>query len=303
MPEQEEVAPEAVEKPPESAESFEEASESALGEVEIEEESGEEVKPESAPAGKDASKAEADLDHIAWAKSVQGNTDEKGEIIADRVLKQAHELHKQNQKQQQSLSELEKSLSHPLIAQAFREVYMGGDKATEEKPPEKPPEEKTDEEVLGEFVDKRTEPQLTKMQGVIDFLYGKALTSEYQRVQGLLEGEFENYADIRDEVGKTIAGIAQKTNTTAADLLARLAMDGSLHKTLQSAAVNLLYPGLKEEKQKRTEANKKEEEGKQKRARLGSRKSGSSQVEKVPTKAESWNEAIEQAEEELAAVS
>jgi len=295
------VAPEAVAE--ESAPTFEQASEAAL--EEHPEESGEvEASPESAPAGEETPKAEAEADHLAWVKSVGGNTNEDGSLNVDRITKQAHELHLQTQKQSQSLKALEESLTHPLIAQAFRDVHMGGDTpAVASKPVEESTEPKTNEEILGEFIDKRTKPQIDELNGTIAFLKTKALNAEYKNVQTQLETEFPNYSEIKDDVGKIIGDISAKAGISSGDLLAQLAFDGSLFETLKSAAINALYPGLKEAKTKAAEAVVVVDGEKQKRARLGLPTGSASQVSKENAPATSWEEALEQAEQELAAAS
>lgn len=286
----------------ESAPDFAEASEAAL-EAHPGESGEAEVKTESEPAGEDAPKADTEEGHLAWVKSVSGNVNEDGSINVDRVTKQAHELHKQSQKQTQALSRLEDAFAHPDIAAAFKKVYMGGEPPVEEKPAEVVKENQTNEEILGDFVNKTTKPVIDEMQGALDFLMNQALQSEYGRVQGLLETEFPNYGDIKDDVGALFDSISVKAGTTSDKLLAQLARDGSLHATLKSAAINVLYPGLKEAKAKTEEASKVAGEEKQKRARLGLPTGSASRVDKATSPAASFQEAMEQAEEELAAAS
>src|SRR5262245_57769227 len=50
----------------------------------------EEAKPEAASASTE--EQARDPEHIAWLKSIQGFTDEKGEVKTDHALKQFHEL-------------------------------------------------------------------------------------------------------------------------------------------------------------------------------------------------------------------
>lgn len=228
---------------------FDEAVNAALEETQ--EVSGEEV---STPAETEASEAEktteeatTEAEHIAWMKSVEGNVDpESGEVNIDRISKQAFELHKQTQQQASNLSQLNEILKNPQVSQFITELYGG--KVAPREPATIPNAEKTDEEILGEFVDKRFEARVGSLNENVNILTDKLIVSEQTLARKQLIEEFPNYDEIKDQVGAMIGSAATRARMSATQLMNTLALNGTLHETLQQAAMTILYPALAKEK-------------------------------------------------------
>jgi len=298
MPEEETAAP-AVEEVPESSESasttFEESFTSAQKDLES---TGEETASESTTTAEVPAKVDdADPEHIAWAKGIKGHFDSEKGFDTERITKQAFELNKQNQSQAENLKQLKEAFQHPEIAEVFRKVYLQGGETTTKTTTDKPDEEKTSEEILTDFVNKQFQENFGQVQPKFQAMYDQWLETQYNTVYTTLKGEFENYDEIRDQVGEEMEKAATQAGTTTTNLLEFLAQKGRLLDTFRSAARNIVFPSLQEKAS--TQDKIKVELEKKKRAVLPGQGSPSSSVSEGDKEFKTFEDAMSAAEEEL----
>ena len=298
----EETAPEQVvettESAPSSATTFEEAIEQAEAAQEGTGAESAATEPKASPTVEQAEEPE----HVRWAKSVNGNVDPAtGQIVHDRVLKQAFELNKQAQHQAQVLSQLEAVFKHPRIASVLAEISG----AAAPKLPDQPEAEKTDEQRLEEYVNERIQKAIGPIQAINQPLVAKYVDSEMNNTYNRLKEEFGTddsgvplYDTVRDQVVASLAQAAANAGLTPHDLATRLALSGKLYESFATATRNLLFPKVAEAARKAKTSGASLEAAK--RAQLVPKGTPAREVKPAGRKVDSFEDAVEAAEEELA---
>lgn len=198
----------------------------------------EEDQDPSAPQGK----AEEEPEHTRWAKSQNGFADDKGNLNAEALAKQAFELNRQNQSQAQQIAQIRQLISDPEVYKLITEKAQGK-KADESKPTEK-----TDEQVLAEFVAKQMEPLVAENR----LLFQQYCASAIQSTMGELQKEFPEtdetgapnpaaYSQMAPEVGAYFANVAANNGITAAQLVEHLVRNNQLTQAFQNVARQVAY--------------------------------------------------------------
>lgn len=230
--------------------SFEDAANAALAEhQESGNEAAEPETQEAAPEQK-APEPEPEPEHTRWVKSVSGNVDDKGQIIADRIYKQAYELNKQNQATAREIAQYRRMMQHPEVAAAMQRVQTGAPPPQPAK--QEPEEEKTDEQILEEFVRAKAKDLFEREYGPklrdAEIAWTRQFNADLAATQSKLHEEFgkEEYEAVKEEVGAHIAEQAQLLGVHPIILLQELSRRDKLYPTLASAARNILYPRLRE---------------------------------------------------------
>lgn len=281
---------------------FEASARSALAEFEKGESGNADAgQGETAPEGKAGESSTAPVEepeHVKWAKSVSGNVDDQGNLNVDRVLKQAYELNRQNQLTAQQLAQLKTVLQHPGVLKALEEATKG-------KPPEAekpaPDAEKSEIDILNDHIDERITAATKDLTERNQLLFQDLVETKLNLTYAKLCEEFgkTDYDGIRDQIGQQIHAVAQRANTTPQALIEFMIRNGSLYDTFASAARNILYPRLKEQRASAAAAaEQKSVEGKR---NLKAMPSGTSSKSVAKPKAiETFDDAVRAAEEELA---
>ena len=259
--------------------------------------------------------AEQIPEHLGWARSVSGLADPTtGEISVDRLAKQAFEVNKAFQAQARTLAQFEGLLKIPKIAAAFRE--LAGDpgpappavaKATDGEAPQ------TEEQILADFVrgelKKFIEPTLAPLQQQIQTVYKQYEDSQMELAYRNLQEEFGKtedgqhyvYDTVRDQVASMIVETARQANVQVGTLLSHLIRNNQLAQTFSSAARNILFPAVRQQVETVRKAADIKKMADQKRTRLTSPGSPARDVGTVRKQAPTFEEAAEQAEQELSA--
>jgi hypothetical protein len=280
---------------------FEQASAAALKEVE-ESETDAEQQETAAPDGKAETAPETSVEepeHVKWAKSVSGNVDDKGNLVVDRILKQAFELNRQNQTTVQQLTYLNQALRHPEIAAAIQRVISGGQP---QAPEPKAAEEKSEADVLRDHIRAVVSEQIKPVQedskALLDHLVLTECNLTYQQLcDEFGKAEFDSVGPL---INQQLATAAQQSGMTLNDLIRSLVKSKSLHSVYSSTARSLLYDRVKQAKAQEVKAaERKEIETKKKLTPVPAGSSGKGAV-KVPREIKTFEDAVKAAEEELA---
>lgn len=242
-----------------------------------------------------------DAEHIKWAKSIQGDSDEKGELIMDKVAKRSFELNKQNQDLVRRLNRLETLLDVPAMKRAALE-------ATGRTPPQPEPqsktqenqdEEKTDEQILEEWVNERIDQKVRPIIAENMTLHAEHMKNVINSTYAQLKEDFgtdENgqviYDQIAPEIHKQMQAVAAQNGVSVPQLTAHLIRQNSLYSTFSNMAKNALYPKL-QEKVKGLQSKTIENKTRTNLPKKGTAMQQVSKKEKIPS---SIMEAYEQAE-------
>lgn len=184
-----------------------------------------------------------------WVKSVSGNVGPDGQIIPDRIHRQAYELNRQNQKTAQEIAEYRRLLSDPKVAEAIRAATSGAEVKAKEQPEER---EKTDEQILQEFVEQKAKELFEREYGPrlrdADIAWQRQFESDMVATRNRLDQEFgkDEYESVKEEVGQAIAHAAAEARLHPVALLQDLSRRNRLYDTLASAARNALYPKIRQ---------------------------------------------------------
>lgn len=269
----------------------------ALGE----QESGAPEPQEAQPEQETPAAPPEEPEHVKWVKSVQGNVDEKGEIVLDRVLKQAYELNRQNQTVAQRLAQINQALQHPEVVAALQRAY--GQQPAQQ--PAKQEGEKSDEEILAEFVEERVKKIVSPIEQRAQLLYQTHVLDQVNLTRATLREEFGKdgeayiYDQVAPDVVNRLASIAAENNVTLDAVISFLVDRGKLTDTIRELTQTILYPKIRE-KAVATQTEVKQKAIEQKKGtRLTSAGTPAKQVKAVK-KIESFMDAVEAAEEELA---
>lgn len=238
-------------------------------------------------------------EHVRWAKSVSGNADDQGNLIPDRLAKQAFELNKQYQPVVQRLAQLEKVLQHPRILAAMNELNQPAPSPTKQDAAEK-----TDEQILQEFVDKQIEERTAPLKQQAALAYQRAIQAETETAYVKLCEEFgkEQYDGIAPQIGAQMQAASQQSGIPVQQLIEFLVQRGQLYSTFEAAARSHLYPQLRDQVKKVQEtASQQKLEEKKRTTVVPAKGVSAASVTKAAPKIESFEDAIRAAEEELAA--
>jgi hypothetical protein len=253
-------------------------------------------------------------EHVRWVKSQNGMTDEKGQPIIDRVLKQNYELNKQNQATVQAINQIQQWFQIPTVKAAI-EAHLGGGNGAAPAKQETAEDlsSKTDEQIfrdaIREEAKKVAEEMVRPLVSQLQFSVGRNLDQTFNATKAALDTEFgvsddgttPVYETIKNEVGAVIANTASRMGKHPHELLSTMAMQGTLFDALKSIARDLLYPkvsaSLQEVRKKATTVATDQA----RRANLPGRGSPGAQARKPAPKVNSFEDAARMAEEELAA--
>lgn len=199
----------------------------------------------------------ADPEWVAWAKSVNGNTDASGNINTDAVLRQAYELNRQNQAQAQQIAQVRQLLQDPKIYEAVRTAIQG-----QAKPPEKTDgkQEKTDEEVFKELVLGAVQDEFKKfipVQQQVAQLYQNHLYSVKDQVYSQLESEYSGdvqFSQLDPILGQVIAQEASQFQMHPSAYIDLLASRGQLYPKLKFISDAVSFQFLKNKPKEQPQA-------------------------------------------------
>lgn len=247
---EENSAPVATESAPETAMSFEASAQAALAEYEKshpESDQQEAAAPEGQAETTPVPTPAEEPEHVKWAKSVSGNTDGEGNIIQDRVLKQAYELNRQNQQTARELAQLNLALRHPEVAQAIQRVIAG----TPAKPePVAERADKTDEQILAEFVEDKIASKIKPVVESNEALVSRLVLNDCNSTYEKLTKEFgkENFDAVLPAINQQLNAVAQQTGISFPELTKRLVLTERLSEVYSNAARSMLYEKLKQDR-------------------------------------------------------
>lgn len=247
---EENSAPVATESAPETAMSFEASAQAALAEYEKshpESDQQEAAAPEGQAETTPVPTPAEEPEHVKWAKSVSGNTDGEGNIIQDRVLKQAYELNRQNQQTARELAQLNLALRHPEVAQAIQRVIAG----TPAKPePVAERADKTDEQILAEFVEDKIASKIKPVVESNEALVSRLVLNDCNSTYEKLTKEFgkENFDAVLPAINQQLNAVAQQTGISFPELTKRLVLTERLSEVYSNAAKSMLYEKFKQDR-------------------------------------------------------
>lgn len=239
-------------------------------------------------------------EHVRWAKAASGNTDEQGNLVAEKLAKQAFELNRQFQLNAQKLAQLDRLLAHPKMRAAMEEIH-GAPKSRETGTETEG--EKTDEQILKEFVQKTVDETTKDLRERAAFAHQRAINAEIELTTRKLHEEFgrDQYESIKEDIGRQMAVSAQQAGITPVQLVNFLIEKDQLFPVLQQAAQSLLYPKLKEQVRRTAEtADKQKIEEKKRTTVVTAKGTSAASVSKAQPEINDFWSAAEAAEKELA---
>jgi hypothetical protein len=196
----------------------------------------------------DEGTAQAEPEHLRWAKSIQGDVNPDGTLNVEAVARRAYELNRGFQTQAQQIAQIRQFLSDPQVVQAIAQI-RGQQQQAAPVPAEKPLDEKTDEELFAELVQRQVDEKLKAIAPILvqtQTLHQERLGRIKAETLQQLAMEFGPESpvpiqQIEPFLMQRIQMTAQQMGTTPQVIFDHLAERGNLYQALAAQAREIAF--------------------------------------------------------------